>query len=348
MKKISLLLIGFILIFSVISMGVTKYIYDHQFPRHDRYDETVSAKLRYSDLSSDYPRQVVSFKSGKNMLRGYLYGDDNAKGLIVVAHGLGGGADSYLAQIKTFVDRGWRVFAYDTTGSFDSEGKSTKGFPQAILDLNAALAYVDTAEDIKELPLVLFGHSWGGYAVANALHFDHDIKGVVSVSGANRAMDMIMEQGEKMMGPFINIQYPFLWSYQRLLFGDVATLNAVTAINKSTIPVLIVHGTEDDMVGYSKSSIISHANALKNPNAETYTISEIGRNGHNDLFKSSRAVEYIDQINVEYRALYDSYEEKIPYETNQDFYAKLDRFLVEELDEALMEKINTFYLKCIN
>lgn len=347
MKKISILLIGIIILFSVISMGVTKYIYDNQFPRHDRYDETVSAKLRYTDLSLDYPRLVVSFKSGPNMLRGYIYGDDNAKGLIVVSHGLGGGADSYLAQIKTFVDEGWRVFAYDTTGSFDSEGKTTKGFPQAVLDLNAALAYVETVDDIKELPLMLFGHSWGGYAVANALHLDHDIKGVVSVSGANSAMDMIMEQGEKMMGPFISVQYPYLWSYQRLLFGDFATLDAVTAINNSEIPVLIIHGTEDDMVGFDQSSIISNSIKFKNPNVETLAISETGRNSHNNLFKSSRAVDYIDQINVEYKALYDAYDQEIPYEINQDFYSKVDRFLVEELDPTLMEKIHEFYSKCI-
>ena len=41
--------------------------------------------------------------------------------------GIGGGADSYLPQITYFLDQGWRVFAYDATGSFDSEGKTTKG-----------------------------------------------------------------------------------------------------------------------------------------------------------------------------------------------------------------------------
>jgi uncharacterized protein len=57
--------------------------------------------------------------------------------------------------------------------------------------------------------------------------------------------------------PFINIQYPYLWLYQRILFGETASLNAVDAINGSDVPVLIIHGTEDEFVGYEGSSIIS-------------------------------------------------------------------------------------------
>jgi len=54
---------------------------------------------------------------------------------------------------------------------------------------------------------------------------------VVSVSGVNTAIDMIMEQGEALMGGFIHTQFPFLWLYQRLLFGKVASFDAVSAIH---------------------------------------------------------------------------------------------------------------------
>lgn len=76
---------------------------------------------------------------------------------------------------------------------------------------------------ICNLPILLFGHSWGGYAVANVLHYDYEIAGVVTVSGTNSPMDMILEQGRRMMGGFINMQYPYLWLYQRILFGEVAS-----------------------------------------------------------------------------------------------------------------------------
>lgn len=348
MKKIILYLLGIIVLFSVVSMVITKIVYDGQFPKYERHDETVSAKLRYEDLEAKYPRQLVDFNSGDNLLKGYIYGSDNSQGLVVVAHGLGGGADSYLPQITYFVDQGWRVFAYDATGSFDSEGETTKGFPQALLDLDAALLYIESTESFKALPVVLFGHSWGGYAVANVLHFDHEVAGVVSVSGAISAMSMIMEQGESMMGGFIYIQYPYLWLYQRILFGESASFDAAEAINKKDIPVLIIHGTEDEMVDYNGSAVIAGMDEMTNFKVETIVQSDSGRNGHNNLFKSEAAVAYIEEVNVEYKALYDQYEENIPYEIKQRFYSDIDRSLAQDLDKALMGKIQQFFLKCIH
>ena len=203
LKVVFLSIAGFVLVFSIISMVVIRIIYDKQFPRYDRYDETVTSYLRYSDVELDYPRKIVSFKSGENKLQGYVYGMEQDMGLVVIAHGLGGGADSYLPHITYFVDKGWRVFAYDATGSFDSEGKSTKGFPQALIDLDAALQYISMQDEYNDLPIMLFGHSWGGYAVANALHYDHEISGIVSISGVNSPMEIILEQGKHMMGGFI-------------------------------------------------------------------------------------------------------------------------------------------------
>lgn len=141
-RILGLSIIGFVLIFSILSMIVVSIIYNGQFPRYDRHDSTITAGLRYEDLETVYPRSLVSFKSGNNTLQGYIYGQNQNQGLVVVAHGLGGGADSYLSQITYFVDQGWQVFAYDATGSFDSEGKTTKGFPQALIDLEIGRAHV--------------------------------------------------------------------------------------------------------------------------------------------------------------------------------------------------------------
>jgi uncharacterized protein len=323
------------------------FIYNGQFPRYDRHDTTVTAGLRYEDLEVQYPRSLVSFESGNNRLQGYVYGLDQEQGLVVVAHGIGGGADSYLSQITYFVDQGWRVFAYDATGSFDSEGKTTKGFPQALIDLDAALTYINTQEEFADLPMLLFGHSWGGYAVANLLHYDYEIAGVATVSGANSPIEMIIEQGRRMMGGFINIQYPYLWLYQRILFGETASLNAVDAINGSDVPVLIVHGTEDEFVAYEGSSIISNRISMTKPNVRTLSLSEPGRNGHNNLFRSDAGMDYIDEINLEYRKLYDFYEQNIPYEIKQDFYSQVDRSLAQDINRELMDEIHVFFMESI-
>ncbi len=346
-KIVGLSIIGFILLFSIISMVIVMFIYNGQFPRYDRHDTTVTVGLRYEDLKAQNPRSLVSFESGNNRLQGYVYGLNQEQGLVVVAHGIGGGADSYLSQITYFVDQGWRVFAYDATGSFDSEGKTTKGFPQALIDLDAALTYINTQEEFANLPILLFGHSWGGYAVANLLHYDYEIAGVATVSGANSPMGMIIEQGRSMMGGFINIQYPYLWLYQRILFGETASFNAVDAINQSDVPVLIIHGTKDEFVAYEGSSIISNMIRMTNPNVRTLSLSEPGRSGHNNLFRSVAGMDYIDEINIEYRKLYDFYEQNIPYEIKQDFYSQVDRSLAQDINRDLMDEIQSFFLESI-
>lgn len=344
-KKSGFIILSAVLLFSIISMITVMVIYNNQFPRYDRHDMSVNAGLKYEDIKDNYPRELVNFKSGKNKLQGYFYNNNSDLGLIVVSHGIGGGADSYLPQIIYFLDEGFNVFAYDATGSFDSEGKSTRGFPQSLLDLDAALAYINSQKESEDLDVFLFGHSWGGYAVANILHFDHDIAGVVSVSGANSPMDIIIEQGQSMMGDFIIVQYPFLWLYQKILFGEAVNLNAVDAINNSDIPIMIIHGTEDDFVLYDGSSVISHSDEIKRPDVKFISLSSPGKNGHNDLFRSEKALEYIEKINIEYRKLYDSYNRNIPYEKRQEFYRNIDRGLVQDLDTELMGEIVNFFLQ---
>jgi len=331
-----------VMLFIVISFIVSKIVYDKQFPRYDRPDENLSAQLRYSDMRTYYPRRLVQFPSGKTLLQGYLYGAENSRGLMVISHGIGGGADSYLPQIKHFVDSGLRVFAYDCTGSYASEGESTKGFVQSVLDLHAALVFIGTQAELSQMPLLLFGHSWGGYAVANVLHYPHEIRGVISVSGVNTAMDIIVEQGKSLMGGFIYTQYPFLALYQRFLFGDAASFDAVSAINASDIPMLIIHGVSDEMVAFDKSALIAQKDAITNANVRYVAADTPGRDGHNNLFRTDAAITYVNEINESYRALFNSYDGTIPYEVNKRFYDGIDRNMLHELEPDLMLVIDDF------
>jgi len=87
-KRILCLVAGFIVLFFILPLLAVKIVYDQQFPRFDRHDDTISTSLRYEDLAARYPRRLVNFPSGPNRLQGYIYGLDNERGLVVVAHGL--------------------------------------------------------------------------------------------------------------------------------------------------------------------------------------------------------------------------------------------------------------------
>ena len=336
-----------IVIFSALSFVMTKIVYDRSFPRIHRHDDTINAALRYEDIENIYPRELVNFLSNETTLQGYSYYQEDSLGLVVIAHGLGGGADSYLAYAKWFLDNNYSVFMYDATGSFDSEGKTTKGFPQSLIDLESALNHLSNDPTLKELDLLLFGHSWGGYAVTNALHLDFDIKAVVSVAAPYHANAMIFEQTKKMMSILAYTQYPFLSIYQRLLFGEYAGFSAVDAINQSDASILIIHGINDDTIDYNGSAIIAYKAAITNPNTIFITGDQEGRDNHNNLFRSDEAITYLDELNVIYRALYEEHNQTIPYEINQAFYQTVDRFKAQELNEDLMQEIHNLYLHAL-
>jgi pimeloyl-ACP methyl ester carboxylesterase len=327
-------------------LGV-KVIYDQQFGRFDRPEPATSAEMQHTELMERYPLELVNFPSGPNRLQGYLYHNPASPGLVVVVHGLGGGADSYLPQIIYFLDQGWSVFAYDATGCYDSEGTATRGFPQALMDLDAALRFVAGRPELQGLPVLLFGHSWGGYAVANILHLDHKVAGVVSIAGPNSSREIIMEQGSKMLGPVMSIMRPFIWLYEGLLFGRYASFTAVEALNRAAVPALIIHGTGDTTVDFNGSAIINKRQRIDSPQVQFLSLDEENRRGHSNILRSTAANAYVTKLNAELKALAEQYGGEIPLEVKREFFAQVDKALVHEVNLELMERIHTFFLRCL-
>jgi pimeloyl-ACP methyl ester carboxylesterase len=343
--KILLWIAVFVLFFSVVAFFLVKNMHDKFFPRHDRPD--YSGYIRFDDVTDKVDITKVKFSSGSNTLAGYIFGAKNNKGLVVIAHGLGGGAESYLSEAMYFVKQGWRVFSYDCTGSHASEGKNTRGLPQSVIDLNAALEYVASNDALKDLPIMLYGHSWGGYAVTAILNFDYQINAVASIAGYNAPVEIALEQARKSMGLFAYIAYPVEWAYQKMLFGSAADLTAVNGINRADTPVLIIHGSEDQTISYNGAAIIAHRNQITNPNVSYKTCSAENQNGHSNLFRSTAAITYINEKNAEYKQLYEQWKKRIPDDVRAEYYAKLDKQLTSELDADFMNEVNEFFEKSL-
>lgn len=344
-KKIKRILIisvvVLVVLFCTASMIMVKLMFNDSFGRGEI--DNYSASYRYNDIKDVYQRTPVEFYSGENLLKGYIYGADNDKALLVIAHGIGGGHEGYISEIIRFVDNGYRVFAYDCTGSCESEGDGTIGLSQSALDLDAALTYIENDSELSKLKKVLLGHSWGGYAVCAVQNFDHDIAAAASISGYSEPVEMITEWGERSLGAFVYAEYPFIWLNNKIIFGQYSDLSAVEGINKSDIPTLIIHGTGDDVINYEGASIISKKDKITNPNVEYYTVTDKEINGHNSIFYSIEAQKYQDELEDEYDELCDEYGENIPDEVNEKFYAEVDKAKANEHNEAMFEKIEEFF-----
>lgn len=280
-KKISLRIwkniIVLIILFISLSYLITKAVYNICFPR---YDEKADIPVELTDLT--YIRQPVEFYSGDYLLKGHIYRDNEAEGIVIVAPGFRASEDDYLWQINSFYEFGWDVLSFDTTGSCTSEGSSSIGFSQELIDLDAALDYIEKNYNYDNI--FIFGHSRGGYAACGILNSDHRINAVVSVAGINSAMEAIMQPARNYVGLLAYGNYPFLWLYQTTLFGtDVMGIHADEQISDTKVPTLIVQGVNDDVAPIDSSSIYSHREEITSDCVEYYVCDTPGQDGHTDL-----------------------------------------------------------------
>ena len=106
---------------------------------------------------------------------------------------------------------------------------------------------------------------------------------------------------------------------------------------------MLIHGDADTTILIDGAGTVAYWDEITNPNAERVIWTKEGQNGHSNLFYSDDAIAYLDALNVEHRALYQKYNEEIPYEVDKEFYDKIDKAKVSGLDEEFMGMILEFY-----
>lgn len=320
-KRVVLTLVIFVIAFSLLSAIVSMCVFSVMF---SRFDERQSALfLSYSDIDSDqYPREKAQFESGGNKLFGYMYTTSaESHGTVIVVNGFHCTLDRHLPEIMCFVDNGWSVFTYDATGVGASEGSSQVGLSQSRLDADAAVRYVSS---ISSEPIVMYGHSEGAYASVTTLEDSDKISAVVAVSGFNSPLELMHRHTKNNVGILADIEYPFMYAHNYILFNRFSNEPAYEAINSTDVPVAVFQGSEDTTVPYD-ISIYSHKDELTNPNAVCFEVKS-DRGNHSTIWLSDSAAKYT----LKYR--------EHPTENP-------DKIKANELDGGFMDYVLEFYNK---
>jgi len=321
-----------------------KAAYDSFFKRYEKRDiNTVFGEFDYSRVEKRLPRTTFFFPSGRWKLQGYFYPCHNAKGMVVVCHGMHSGADDYIPFIEYFVNNNYAVFTYDCQGTYASEGDSTVGMCTPLVNLDHALTYIEKDKKLSKYPLFLFGHSWGGYAVTAALSIHKNIRGCAAIAPFNSGYTLLVEKGEQYMAPFsdtLKFDFPkeFLDAYQTLLFKDYTKYSAVKGINSTDIPVFIAHGNRDFVISFSHQSVISHRDEIRKKNV-TYYIGTDAHSGHNTILHSPRAVAYQEKVNKDFKRLKKEYDRELTREELTEFCNGVDHALYSEVNTEMMQDI---------
>ena len=216
------------------------------------------------------------------------------KGVVIMAHGIGGGGHNpYMISANYFTENGYYVFAYDATGNDNSEGSSVRGLPQGVIDLDHAITYVEQSAEFAGLPVLLFGHSWGGYCVTSVLNEHPEVTAVCSVSGFNESLDLIQAQGKQMIGPAIYLMLPYLNLYEKIKFGKYSSQTGMDGFADSEAAVMIVHSTDDNTVPIQYGYDIYYDKYSADSDFEFVKYDDMGHNRILDMDKNPQLMEKI-------------------------------------------------------
>jgi pimeloyl-ACP methyl ester carboxylesterase len=209
----------------------------------------------YEYFLSQYPElkaRPFSCPSGKETLRGVqLYYNDKAKGLIVMVHGFGWNMEHYFPQAEYLARAGYCIILFDGMGMGRSTGTQIHGLPQHMMDVSAVLDYIQSMPALSPLPLMLYGHSWGGYA-ADAVPCEkyYPIRAILSVAAYNEPMGAMEATLRAQYGVWNRVLILPLFLYQRAAFGRRAGYSAVRGLSLVDCPVLLLHSRDDRILSF--------------------------------------------------------------------------------------------------
>lgn len=311
-----------------------------------RCEGSPSLKYFTADDFDGLETESVEFMSNKGqLLRGYIYTRNEIsepRGLVVFAHGMGGGHLSYTTEINTFAAAGFKVLAYDNTGTMASQGKKLGSFYQSARDLHYALKFVQADEKLSKYKIVLAGHSWGGYAVCQTVAKEN-VSGAVVLSAPNTTAKVIGDGAKAMAGFSLSWLRPFLF-LASIAFGGFAARNSCAKMLMKTkgVPILLLHGDED------KSAVLENSPVYYDKVRDKENITAIVYKGkaHN-VYQTRQSEAYLNKRFAAINAAKKKYGKAgIPEEEKEKLYA-IDYELITQEDPEVMKTITDFMKDCV-
>lgn len=216
-------------------------------------------------LARDYEPVWITTFDGHKLFARYYHVADGAP-LQIQFHGykshavLDFSGGSYLASML-----GQNALVVDQRSHGQSEGRS---ITFGIKERKDILNWVDYANQRfgTDTKIILCGLSMGAATVlmASELDLPENVVGIMADCPYSSPKEIIKKVCKDTMHLPANLLYPFIWLGAKLFAGfDLEESSPVAAVQKSRIPILIMHGEGDDFVPCDMSRKIQAANPEK-------------------------------------------------------------------------------------
>lgn len=267
---------GAVLVLAAVFFGILRWCYGKAFyhpPKHRRLD-TLAAVDEIKDETAHAPMvelaqklvaepfERVSIRSRDGLLlTGRYYHITDSNRLEILFHGWRSNAlRDACGGAKIARDVGFNQLIVDQRAHGDSEGKTVTF---GILEKYDCLDWVNYAVERfgKDVQILLGGVSMGAATVlmASALQLPENVKAITADCGYT-SPEAIIRKVCRDMGIPDRLGYPFVRMSARVFGGfSLADGGAVEAVRSARVPIMIMHGEEDDFVPFSMSREIYDA-----------------------------------------------------------------------------------------
>jgi alpha-beta hydrolase superfamily lysophospholipase len=198
------------------------------FPVDERPDEGANA---------DREDTLLVSADGSSIHHVLIKPQSDPKATIFVFHGSALKVSHWTKLLMPLLDDGYQLFLMEYRGFGRSEGQA--GHEAVAADAHRAFLYLINHEDVQNKPLLVLGQSYGGQIAINvAASFPEHVDVLITEGTFTSFRDIAVHST-----PWIG--KPFTWSF------FVNPYNAVRLIEKATMPTLIIHSREDEVVPFS-------------------------------------------------------------------------------------------------
>ena len=247
-----------------------------------RYDKEVGVPYYNASDFEGLHEEVNTFINSNSLkLSYYFYYFDNYKEdkIVLFLPGLSAGHCCYMMEIACLAKRGYKVLTLDYQGVGESAGKNMRSLNQPSRDVNVLLEHLNL-----DKPIVLVGHSLGGYTALNTINMRNDINKAVIISGF---LSIALELGSAVKSKFI---VKGILRYERKMEPELFKLDNVEYLKTTKDNLLFIHSEDDMMVPYQSAMKI--VEDINNPNIQTKRLTN---RKHNPNY-SDAAIAYMNEV----------------------------------------------------
>ncbi|MBF0237946.1 MAG: alpha/beta hydrolase [SAR324 cluster bacterium] len=173
-----------------------------------------------------------------------------AQGTVVQIHGNAENMTSHWFSLAWMPFSRFNLFTFDYRGYGDSEG--IPEIEGTIQDVKSAIAYVQSRTDVDKTRLIVIGQSLGGALSIAALAQPSEIK-VPMLIVENTFSSYQRIAREKLQESWI-LWHWHLWAPDLLIDDTYSPESLISKIHD--IPILFIHGTNDQVISYHHSLIL--------------------------------------------------------------------------------------------